>query len=331
MSNINSPYSHSRLRRSIRALPVLLAQRSLRALPVLLASFACVLYSTAATTHGVGAYVSGGYHTELLSKNSQLSRPNGLDIGLGFDYRLTAGSNARRGTKAKFLFNTGVGVSFRQYTFNAKATDIAMPHSFDSDGYEFTFIYQLDKRTDQYMRLGAVVPLMVGAEFNRFYFAVGAKVNISLWGQVNTQLAVSSYGDYPQFLDPFTSMPEHQFFDSRDIQRKQKVSLKSELDASAEIGFILRGSSPLEVRLSLFADYGIVTCNLSPATCNLQPVTTPAVFSDVQDMFSPIQVNHALSTTLVGDSKINPLTVGVRLIVSVPYQARKSYPCHCVK
>lgn len=301
----------------------------------------CVLVCVsahAATTHGVGAYVAGGYHTELLPKNSQLNRPNGWEVGLGFDYRLTAGSDARRGTKARFLFNTGVGVSLRSSSFNAKATDITMPHSFDSDGYEFTFIYHLDKRTDQYMRLGAVVPLMVGAEFNRFYFSVGAKVNLFLLGQVNTQLAVSSYGDYPQFLDPFTSMPEHQFFDSRDLKRKQNVSLKSEVDASIELGCLLASahakraskSSGIEVRLAVFADYGLLTFGTGTST-DKPAIQTPAVFSDVEDMFTPIQVNHVLSTTLAGNGKLTPLTAGVRLIVTVPYKSKPSYPCHCIR
>lgn len=304
---------------------------------VCVCAIACVSVQ-AATTHGVGAYVAGGYHTELLPKNSQLNRPNGWEVGLGFDYRLTAGPDARRGTKAKFLFNTGVGVSLRQYAFTANAMDITIPHSFDSDGYEFTFIYQMDKRTDQYTRLGAVVPLMVGAEFKRFYFSVGAKVNVSIWSQVNTQLAVASYGDYPQFLDPFTSMPEHQFFDSRDLRRKQNVSLKSEVDASIELGCLLTSAQTnrfsrrngVEVRLAVFADYGLVTFGTS-ISADKPAIQTPAVFSDKEDMFTPIQVNHVLSTTLAGNGKITPLTAGVRLIITVPYGSKPAYPCRCVR
>jgi len=291
------------------------------------------------TLHGVGGYLAGGYHTELLPSNSSLSRPNGVEGGIGFDYRLTVSPYGRspKSSSAKFLFNSGLGLSVRRFGFKADAMEIELPNSVDADGDLFTFVYQLGERKDQYTRFGAVVPLMVGAEFKRLYFTVGAKLNMSLYTQSVTKMNVSSRGDYTQFLDPLIFMPEHQYFPPQELNVKQKTSLASDLMAAAEIGCLLtpintisrRKKTAPELRLSVFADYGVVSFGSTP-NANLPSLTTPQTFSVTQDMFAPIRVNHVLSTNLAGDGKITPLTVGARLILSFSYESQPPYPCHCV-
>ena len=113
------------------------------------------------------------------------------------------------------------------------------------------------------------------------------------------------------------------------IMRKKLVAGEYDILIVKDLSRFSRRNG-VEVRLAVFADYGLVTFGTS-ISADKPAIQTPAVFSDKEDMFTPIQVNHVLSTTLAGNGKITPLTAGVRLIVTVPYESKPAYPCRCVR
>lgn len=244
-------------------------------------------------------YPSVDYQPEQVSPVT--SHGTGGAFSLGFDYRLQAGH---------FLMNTGVGAAYLRSSFPVIDGRVELPNSIDQDGYDFTFVYQFSGRNDAYSSLELQVPLLFGASFptsagrvgGSVYFLLGGKFTFTPWLQSHTSLQVSSYGDYPQFLDPFTGMPEHQFFDARPLESTITMhyspsapsalavpnSVQNPLAlttynllpinvlASAEVGysfaFASKGSKEHLLRLALFADVALL--NSFPLYTSLSPLNS---------------------------------------------------------
>lgn len=292
-------------------------------------------------THQPGFWVAGGEHTLLTDKEHAL----GGTASLGFEYRLQAGY---------FLMQTGVGMAYNAASFHPADYNAELPGAVDLDGYEFTFVYQFSDRKDTYSSLELQVPLMFGASFptgsGEFYFLLGGKFSFRPIGWVNMQVMVSTYGDYPQFLDPFTGMPEHQFFDARPLNSLNPLNPLNSLNplnplnsltplASAELGYTMalprtaRGRGRL-LRIALYADVGVLNTFPFYQGMHLSDglMFLPDTFNN-ENMFTPLGINPYLSACSK-ETVLRDLSVGLKLSYawSIPARHyRKSAPCHCVQ
>ena len=242
---------------------------------------------------------------------------------LGIDAALSAGYTMRIG---HLLIGTGVEASMTHTAFRIDDAHHEMPGSVDRDGYEFTFVYDIAGRRDAVTCYQIGIPLRVGALFNPVYFLVGASVVVPLYSSGAVSADVTTYGDYPHFLDPFTSMPEHQYFSSTPQQWHSPLHPKTDVRLSAEVGYLFhRMQSKAALAVGLFASYGLLN-SCQPSGTPL--IEYPAAFTD-GDMLSPLQAHHLLDSP---DIKQHSLRVGVRLTVFFPHKQKSGSrgPCLCM-
>ncbi len=277
----------------------------------------------------VGVTAGLGART-LWMTDAQVDRGMGVEGSLAFDYRLAANH---------FLMKTGVGAAVGSTAFHMLDTDVKLPNSIDQDGYDFTFVYQFSNHAYRHTQVEMQVPLMFGATFNGIYFLLGGTFNLSpiSWGKSSAKL--STYGDYPQFLDPFTGMPEHQFFDEKTKDSKGTMrTLVWYPSASLEIGYTLpvapakRGEHLL--RFALYADYALLNIFKGTASApQINLIETPETFN-WDDMYTPVQLRPLFSTPLTSGIAKGQLSIGVKFsyALSVPAKKpQKSGPCRCMQ
>lgn len=235
----------------------------------------------------------------------------GVGGGIGVGYELYANH---------FLFTVGVGGNVSHSVFNMLPFSSTLPNQIDSEGDRFDYVYTLNNRQDAYTNASLQVPLMVGAQLDRFYFLVGAKLDMSFLVNTDVSATISSQGVYPQFIDPFTGMPEHMFFDDYALEYTDVVDFNANVMVSAELGWRLGSvyhgtgfdvpKSKTVYRLGFFADYGLLDLHRK-GTADL--VSLPTKF-DSQDMKSNIGLNDILSSNQATKA-VNNLMVGVKFTV----------------
>lgn len=285
------------------------------------------LAAHAQTTHSPGFWVAGSAELISLPKASPAQGGWGEGASVGFDYRYRHGH---------FLLRTGVGVSWSQNSFTLANASVCLPNQTDQNGYPFSFMYDVRGREDTYMRLGAELPLMVGGEFGRFFFLVGAKAKWAFRTTYESHMRLTTWGDYPDFADPMRNMPTHQFFTDKPYEDKGRVSLRPDVAASLELGAHLT-EAPTRVSLSLFVDYGLLPLAEGKGRALL---SLPQRYNP-NDMFSPVHAATVFSAVPAGEkasaicpmAAISTLSFGARLTVAFPQleKKHKRYPCMCVR
>lgn len=273
-----------------------------------------------AQTHLIGGWLGAAENSVLTNRGTSL----GVSGELGLTYSIH---------HKHFLFNTGVGISDGGTWFTVADDHHEMPGSVDRDGYEFTFVYDVAGRKDKVNLLSLSVPLRLGAYFEPVYFLAGARLSLPFVANGGVSADVSTYGDYPHFLDPFTGMPEHQYFLATEMRWNDPVKALTDVLLSGEIGYALTSASrPMVFTVGLYAEYGVLR-SFSPVGSGAQAdgnrplMQYPDVFTD-SDMLSPLQPANTLNTVV----RANTLNVGIRLsllFVKKQKPRRPPYPCHC--
>lgn len=234
----------------------------------------------------------------------------GVGAGLGVGYELQAN---------RFLFTVGVNANVAHSGFDLSNIERTLPAT-DTEGDPLNYIISSNSRKDFYTNTSVQVPLMLGGQFNRFFFLVGAKFDVSVACASRVKAEISTKGDYPQFIDPFEHMPEHGFYDNAPFERKGKIEFNPNVMASVELGWrlglIAHGTGfdvpkPKTIyRLSLFADYGLL--DLHRRGYNDFFTWQDAVID--ANAINNIGMNDVLSTSLARKA-VNNLMVGVKFTV----------------
>ena len=81
----------------------------------------------------------------------------------------------------------------------------------DTEGDIFNMHVHVDKSRDLAHMVNLNIPLLVGGEWGRFYFLVGPKVSLNLYGSTSSVAQITTYGEYDRYYDDFYDMPNHQF------------------------------------------------------------------------------------------------------------------------
>jgi hypothetical protein len=170
----------------------------------------------------------------------------GLGIGYEFHYR-------------KFIAAIGIEGNYwnmNTVVDNFQIRDVDM---IDTEGDEYSGIFDLRNNTDRYQIGYANVPLMVGFHLpKKWYFLVGAKYGVNILGKSSTgdkNTTVTHSGIYPQFIDEFKNMENHEYW-TYNRTHKTDMTFENNLAASLEIGKYLKIKDNFAMRLALFADYG---------------------------------------------------------------------------
>ena len=187
-------------------------------------------------------------------------RPSaGLNANLGVDYRLFHNN---------FLFSIGVE---NMYDFNANLLDeldFVIPMR-DTEGDLFDMHVHVDKSRDLTHMLNLNIPLLVGGEWGRFYFMVGPKVSLNMYGSTSSKAQITTYGEYDSYYDDFYDMPNHQFasgqyMGSAVMPVKWNFNIMAHLEMGGRIGHMFKYKqfrlNPDMVRMYLaaYADFGLL-------------------------------------------------------------------------
>lgn len=256
----------------------------------------------------------------LNQSNALQQLKGGPGAGLDITYNLEYGH---------FLFETGLDFRFLNstsaYGFQAIRNDLTYPGT--------TYSYWFDNVREMRNMLEFGIPVMFGAQFNRFYFLVGAKVHYGL------PMGYSQKGLYdivvndPSLLEPY-GMGIHEL----NGQTNQPIQFKQpDLSVAAEIGIDLDewlqaqpdkkkakvkpgqrlpfGREHIHYRLGLFAEYGVLNTNNTPAA---NPVEFAA------DQVAVQKTNTLLA--LNGNTKLNNLFVGAKFAIQFEVPGKKERP-----
>lgn len=256
----------------------------------------------------------------LNQSNALQQLKGGPGVGLDITYNLEYGH---------FLFETGLDFRFLNstsaYGFQAIRNDLTYPGT--------TYSYWFDNVREMRNMLEFGIPVMFGAQFNRFYFLVGAKVHYGL------PMGYSQKGLYdivvndPSLLEPY-GMGIHEL----NGQTNQPIQFKQpDLSVAAEIGIDLDewlqaqpdkkkakvkpgqrlpfGREHIHYRVGLFAEYGVLNTNNTPAA---NPVEFAA------DQVAVQKTNTLLA--LNGNTKLNNLFVGAKFAIQFEVPGKKERP-----
>ena len=262
----------------------------------------------------IGVYAHAGMYS-LLSKDPTGASSFGVgpEGGLGFAYQLQY---------RHFVFSTGLGMTVGSASFHSPDSMVSLPNSIDKDQYVFTYRYQFSKRHDRYTTIGLQIPIMAGFSVNNLILMAGCKLKWYGLCSTNVKSNVETWGEYPQFVDPFTGMPEHQFYSATSVTRRGAYRLKPEIALSLEAAWVI---TP-RYQLAVYADYGINNIG-SDGIGNL--ISVPSVFSEETSMLEDVQFTHWLGSDRMNGGQLHSLTAGVRFTVFFPLS--KKYPCRCME
>ena len=278
----------------------------------------------------------GGYAAMMdkISKDAQQQLKGGGGAGLNLTYGLEYGH---------FLFETGLDFRFLNssstYGFTGIRQDMSYPYDANGTTLYPTYYYMADnmKETRNMAQIG--VPIMFGAQFSRYYFLLGAKVGYTLFGNYSHSGKYDIWVDDPALLDPY-GLGIHDF----NMPTGQPITFKHpEVSLAAEIGIDLDewmqaqpkapnpkdkkkkqvkpgerlpfGREHVHYRLALFAEYGILNTNGTPAAKPLEFIPTEI----------PVQKTNTM-LAMNGDTKLNNLFVGVKFTIQFEIPGKTARP-----
>lgn len=268
------------------------------------------------------AYMGAG---TLNQSNALQQLIGGPGAGINLTYNLEYGH---------FLFETGLDFRYLNsssaYGFQAERID---------QSYNAKYNYLFDRMTEMRHLMQVGVPVMFGAQFSRYYFLVGAKVHYSIaapYSQkgkyditVNDPAYIDPYGlgiyelngktDKPiKFKQPDVSVAAEFGIDLDEWLQKQPRTDKDakkkqqQVKAGQRLPF---GPEHIHYRVALFAEYGVLNSNGTPAAKPLE--------------FAGNQVEVQKSNTMLalnGNTKLNNLFVGAKFIIQFEVPGKKARP-----
>ena len=297
----------------------------------LLAALMLVLTApaTAQVTHYLGAWAQGGEYSFLATVDKTafpLKSSLGGGGGIGFTYELRAGKH--------FLFDVGVGANSAWTRFKVPDAQYTLHNMIDSEGEVFDYIYSVNRRRDAYHTTSVQVPLMVGGQWGRFYFLVGAKFDMSLLTRTTSKALISTLGDYAPYIEPLHNIPAQGFVDNMPWIQQSLVTFLPNVTASWEIGVRLGEiyketgfdvpSQKIQYRIALFADHGILDPHV--ATQNLL-MHVPATYNPANPL-NGLVASDVMAAKELTDimGRFNTFMIGVKFTVLFRTPERK----HCV-
>ena len=155
---------------------------------------------TPETRHFVSVHGDLGY-SALLHNISGRKPSAGMNTNIGLDYRIFHNN---------FLFSCGAEAMYQLSSNKMDDLDVSIL-MMDTEGDPFNMHVLMDKSRDLSHMVNVNIPLLIGGEWNRFYFMVGPKFSINLYGATSSRAQYTTYGEYESYYDDFYDMPNHQF------------------------------------------------------------------------------------------------------------------------
>ena len=202
-------------------------------------------------------------HSALLHTVEGMKPSTGFNGNLGVDYRLFHNN---------FIFSVGVEGMYELNVNSMDELDVSIP-MMDTEGELFDMHVHVDKSRDLAQMVNLNIPLLFGGEWGRFYFMVGPKVSLNMWGVTSSHAEVTTYGEYDKYYDDFYDMPNHQFesdqyMGSAVLPLKWNFNIMAHAEIGGRIGHMFKHKqfrlNPDKVRMYLAAymDFGVLDVHI---------------------------------------------------------------------
>jgi len=256
----------------------------------------------------------------LNQKNALQQLKGGPGFGIDLAYNLEYGH---------LLFVTGLDFRFLNST-----SDYGFQVDRLEQTYNATYSYLFDdlRETRNMMQLG--VPVMLGAQFDRYYFLLGVKAGYSIFGNYSQKGKYDVVVTDPALIDPY-GLGIHEI----SGETEQPIKFRQpELSIAAEFGIDLDewlqaqpdpkkstkvkpgerlpfGKEHIHYRVGLFAEYGVLNTNGTPAA-------SPVTFAQGDKLIQKTNTMLAMN----GDTKLNNLLVGAKFTVQFEVPGKQARP-----
>lgn len=219
--------------------------------------------------HRLGLYGKVGY-AAMFDNLSDAKTIGGYGLGIGFGYELR---------RRHLLFDTGLEFDWLNST--SKIGDFRLSRQMTAPYPTMTYNYVFSDYREARNMGQLAIPLMLGGQWNKFYFLAGVNLGYGLAGNYRSKANLTISADDSEFVDPLTGMPNH-MLDDRRLSEKGSLKWNFNTAVAAEFGIDLdewlaykpksrfrRGNRNrkksfkecLHYRASIFAEYGVLNVN----------------------------------------------------------------------
>ena len=201
----------------------------------------------------------------------------------------------------------------------------------DTEGDIFQMHVMMDKSRDRSHMVNLNIPLLIGGEWKRFYFLLGPKVSINMYGSTSSKAEYTTFGEYERYYDDFYEMPNHQFesgrkMSSSSIKMKWNFNILAHAEIGARIGHMYKHQmfrlNPDMIRMyvALYADFGVLNLHSASKT-DVGTFGYRETDEGVQFYVQPLMLSN-----LASGAVFRNLNVGVKFTVAFELkQNSKSY------
>ena len=252
--------------------------------------------------HNIALWGAGGY-SNIFQNSDEINSRGRFAYGFGIGYEFH---------RRSFILQTGVEFQDLRGNLQLNNRTHVIPNLIDDEGHIFDGNFHFLDNNDRYSLGYLNIPLMLGFQWQRFYFLVGGKVGLNLFGRSNTESLMNPTRSYHMLIPgEIGNMPSQGLY-PRTVNFSSDVAMGLNYMVSAEVGRVFRPNpernSRFTYRLAIFADYGLANIHSNPRSEYWVLHTAP------EPVFSPV-LNSLVHTSLLENKALSTLFVGVRFTV----------------
>ena len=245
----------------------------------------------------------------------------GLNTNIGADYRLFYNN---------FLFSLGVEGMYGLYVNRVARVDESIPMK-DTEGQLFDMHVRVDKARDLSHMVNLNIPVLFGGEWGRFYFLVGPKVSLNLYGAASSTSEFTTYGEYDRYYDDFYNMINHQFSGGQTTSSgvmpvKWNLNVMAHLEIGGRFNHMFKHQqfriNPDKIRMYLaaYVDFGLLNVYTGS---NGKPLFE---YRETEDKGVQFYVQPLLHSNLADGMTFRNFNVGIKYTIAFEMPKRgKSY------
>jgi len=256
-----------------------------------------------------GFYIEGGYSGRMFHSTSDVKTLNGSGVTFGYCYEYD---------REWFAINTGAGFHWQRVSNSLPDYTISREGMYDSEGEMFTLNYNFSNRTEHVTTLRLEVPALFGFKQYKIFGFFGPIAGVEFHENVFQTANISTTADYPFGIVPLTAMDVHGLhLNTQNNSDKSAFKIRPYLAFHVEFGVNLnrtvrqghRKASPIQLRFSLFADYGYNFEDFFTKNKNLDPYQ---IDEDYPYDLSKIKAYQYIETNQFSAPWISKFNVGAR-------------------
>lgn len=195
----------------------------------------------------------------------------GIGGGVGFNYELQAGDPT---SQTRFLFDVGLSLTGGTTSYSLRDTINKGDLISDQDYFypsDFYFYHHVTNRRDNYTKIAAQIPILIGVQHKRFYMLAGVKLGYNAMGSTKTTCQITTYGEYPDAYSSIIRQNGQQFYSTPQTREENYTNMAlypftvdGTLEIGGRIGEITDATGfdvpkrKIEYRLAAFADFTLV-------------------------------------------------------------------------